>query len=297
MASTITASASGITETNDSSGILNITATSSVLINGASIGFNPYSEGANQYGCLMSSVPRDSAYAPFSSLGPYTTYYNYQSDATSILQAWHMATGDGYPDGTTQYDYSGADTSFTHRRITWGTNNRLGVMGKQQGYYFNDTNYEGITFNLLPVRNTTSTDITRTVYWGFSGCWSTGYDGSSVAQYTPNTSTYNSATGGTWTNLYTYQTSSPYANTSFSVTFPANTTTILMGKATWYYYTTYQFYDSNCWYNVPSVLDGASLICDLRMLQTLAYGKFGGSYYGNNAYLAYNLCGSLYGNR
>lgn len=298
MVSTITASALGITETNDSSGVLGLTGTS-ITINGAALSQSPFLEGTGEVGCIMSSCPKGDPQFGFTSSGPYTTFNNYSvGDNSSIsFQAWHMATGDGYPNGTTQAMYSGLDPAFVHRKMIWNTSNRLGIMGRQVGYYPNQTSYTGVTFNLLPIRNTTGSPITRTMYWGFSSYWSAGYEGASVGLYTPNASTYSGTTGGTWSQPYSSTGSStPGTSTNFSVTIPGNTTVILMGVCSWYYYTTYQFYDTNYWYNMNSFFD-STLICDMRMLETLAFGKLGGTYNAMDTHLAYTTCATLYGNR
>ena len=300
MASTISATLIGISKTADNSGILNLTSTSgTVLINGSSLS-NPFNiEGTNQIGCVMSSTPKGDPFFGFSSSGPYTSFNNYSvgDNGNISLQAFHMATGDGYPSGTTNYFYSGTDTAFTQRKLVWANGQRMGPIIREVGYPSNQTSYTGASFMLFPVRNTTGSPITRTFSYGSSMYWSSGYEGRSVALFTPNASTYSATTGGTWTSLLsTTGTNGVNSTTTFSVTVPANTTVLLMSCASWFYYSTYQFYETNYFYNLNGYMD-SSLICDQRLLFTLAFAKFTSSYSTQEAYLAYNMAATLYGNR
>ena len=308
MVGNIYASTTGLTQFADNSGNLNLGSSSGIVqVNGSAVGNSPgstvgnspYVEGTNQIGCVMSSTPKSDPYFGFSSSGPYTTFYDYNigDNSSSSLQAWHMATGDGYPDGTTQYFYSGTDTAFVHRKPNWAVANRLGVIGRQVSFPNNQTSYTGVSFLLFPVRNTTGSPITRTFYWAYSQYWSAGYEGAAVALYTPNATTYAATSGGTWSSLFsTSGSTSTASSTSFSVAIPAGKTCILMACASWYYYTSYQFYETNCFYNLSSYMD-SSIICDQRMLATLAYGKISGSYSVLDTQNAYTACANLYGNR
>jgi len=260
-------------------------------------------DGSNTVGSMVSSVTKNDPQYGFSSSGPWTTFYTYGAagnDTNSTIQAWHMLMGDGYgTSGSSQSSFSGTESSFSNRRLLFASGNRIGPSYRNIPVIPNPTSYTGVTFHVLPIRNTTSGSLTCNLYWMHSANWSAGYEGSNIGYFMPDSTNapYSTVSSGSWTSLNsTSGTTSVGATLSASFSIPANTTALVMGASSWYYYTTYQFYDTNMFYALNSTFTGG-LICDMRMLATLAYGRFDSTYSSQNTYLAYPACAALFGDR
>jgi len=256
----------------------------------------------NLVGSVVTSSSRENVYSTgqWSDNGPWTTYYNNWQDANSRTQGWNMFMGDGYPDNNTSFKYSNDSASNEHRQIEWGQEKRVGFYYRDRFEYENQTGqYSGSTWRCMPVRNTTSSSITRTI--GSSRTGSGGnYGGHSTLMYTPGSAKYSEVTSGTWTIVdNTSHTSESNYNQTFSVSIPANTTVLLMNTSGWWYHTTYWFKDSNMFYNLDNFFTAdKSLVCDLRMLDTLATIRLVGEMYNDsNPWKVYPQCALKHGDR
>jgi hypothetical protein len=177
-----------------------------------------------------------------------------------------MFLGDGYPGGTSQIMYSGDFRGLDYRTILYSGNDRLGHNQRELFYYQNNTSYGGVSWHVMPVRNTTGSSITRTLNFMYSA-YDT-YNGAALGYYTPNAATYAATTGGTWTQPFT-QTGNTITSTSASIVIPANTTVLVMLVTSHNYQTTYYFKESSMFYGL-SAFFGTGLVCDLRMLEALS---------------------------
>lgn len=94
------------------------------------------------------------------------------------------------------------------------------------------------------VKNTTETDLTKTLSLGGSCGWSSGYEGMSLFLGTPGKE------GLEWTNLYAYSMATANQSASVSVTIPAHTTIALLLYTSAYLVTTSNLYYSlfSHWY-------------------------------------------------
>lgn len=92
---------------------------------------------------------------------------------------------------------------------------------------------------VLFIKNTTNSDITRTFYFGGSSYWSSGYEGLGCFVATPNSTNDDpsSITGITWSNIYSYASSTSNVAGSANVTVPANKTVAVLLYSSSYYYT------------------------------------------------------------
>ena len=269
---------------------------------GGSAGSTALADSHKTVGSIMSSSSRQNVYSTgeWSSSGPWTTYYNTWQDANSRTQGWNMLMGDGNPNGTTQNKFIDDGQANEHRELQYATQNRLGHYYKDR---FEDDNangnYSGITLHMIPVRNTTNAAISRTIYTSRTGSGNS-YGGHSTLVYTPNASTYAAATTGNWSVINNASsTGESNYNQSMTVTIPANTTILLVNTSGWWYHTTHRFKDSNMFYGLDSFFkDDDSLVCDLKMLDTLATGRVKGeTNASSNPHKWYNLCADLHGNR
>ena len=256
-------------------------------------------DSANIYGSVFSASARGNIYSTgeWTSSGPNSTYQNATaagSNATYTHMSFNMFLGDGYPGGTTQIMYSGDFRGLDYRTILYSGNDRLGHNQRELFYYENNTSWGGVSWHVMPVRNTTGASITRTLNFMYSA-----YDtanGAALGYYTPNAATYAATTGGTWTQPFT-STSNTITNSSASIVIPANTTVLVMLVTSHNYQTTYYFKESSMFYGL-STFFGTGLVCDLRMLNALALLRTP-SATNTTSYpeQIYTGCATSYGNR
>jgi hypothetical protein len=258
-------------------------------------------DGVTLFGSVVTSSARQNGVAneSWTTSGPWTTYTNENAtggSASYTTQAWNMFLGDGYPDGTSELTYSGDFIGHPQRQMQFANNNRTG-WSKMQHYYKNSTSYSGVTWRVMPIRNTTASPITRTVYFNYSSYGS--YSGSSCGYFTPSgTGTlYSQQTGGSWTQGFSTTGNVDNTASSISVVVPANTTILVMLVTAHRYYTTYQFPDTNEFYGLSSLFT-SGLVCDMKMLYALQYCRSPSNNYANAVpHQIYNACAESFGDR
>ncbi|WP_395160451.1 hypothetical protein [Ilumatobacter sp.] len=250
-------------------------------------------------GSVITNSARQNVYSTgeWSSSGPWTTYYHSWQDANSITQGFNMFMGDGYPNGSSQPFYVNDGENAMTRVKEYAHGRRIGSNRKDYYYYDNiTTNYSGVSWRCIPIRNTTASPITRT-FNAYLSAVDSAYGGGAVVQYTPNTGIYSTTTGGTWNKI-----GSANSNTenlvSSSVVVPAETTILLFLCSVHRYETTYRFKDTNSIYNLHTSF-GTGLVCDLRMLETLATARIANESTQTIAepHKLYPACASIYGDR
>jgi len=182
----------------------------------------------------------------FSIINRYNDYWGYGA-YTSQLGQWYantshidyamqMVTGaTGY---TTDYCafYRPPQLSFLQ-----GNNGRF-IFSEMYAKYAvssNEYTYPYALVGVLFIKNTTDADITRTFYFGGSSYWSSGYEGLGCFVATPNSTNEDpsSITGITWSNIYSYASSTSNVAGSANVTVPANKTVAVLLYSSSYYYT------------------------------------------------------------
>ena len=254
-------------------------------------------------GTVVTSTSQENSYSTgdWSSSAAYTTYRHddFFSSANSTLQGWNMFLGDGYPDGTGQGMYANNHGYNQHRKKEFAANKRVGHSFKKFYYYDNQTSYAGLTWRCLPIRNGSASSINVTVY-GYASSYTT-YCSLSMGYYTPTYSSgtnYANVTGGSWTQLASYNSSDANRSLSGTVTVPAGTTVLVFLNSGHYYHTTYQFTDTNFFHNLDTTFSSSDIYCDMRMLETLAIGRCPHlTYNGNAVHQIYSHCAALYGDR
>jgi hypothetical protein len=263
-------------------------------------------ESVNTIGMIVTSSSQANTYSgsSWTSDGPggqtYQARYvgNISGDANSTFQAWNMLMGDGQPDGTSQRLFAYNRNGDILRQPYYANNKRLGHMRNVQYYDSNTTDdYTGLTLSVLPLRNTGSASVTKTVLFYHSSDYSS-YGGAALALYTPTPGVaYSAVGGGTWTQPYTYTSSTTLVAATASVVIPGNTTVLLMLATSHQYQTTHQFRDSHYYYNLDTVIDNTT-ICDLRMLETLRTNRNASN--GTNTISMpsyYTQCATQFGDR
>ena len=264
----------------------------------------PAMESRNIVGTVSSATGRGNPQNfSWGSSGPWTTFYNYNvgSNSSDTTQAMHMLLGDGMADqGTSEAFYTGDMSGFDQRTLLFSNGNRVGAI-KDVFYYSNNTSYSGHTFRILPVRNTTNNTISRTFWWYATNYWSSGYEGVAVSQFTPNNSVYSLTTSGNWSQLYTTSSgfSGSWSSSSVTVTIPSQTTVLVLLASTHAYRTTYRWMDINAFFNLNTTFprNDTSLICDMRLLGALTYGRHNINYTTDPTPAIYREAAILYGDR
>jgi len=253
----------------------------------------------NMYGSVMTASARGNIYSTggWTSSGPNSTYQNATAagtNATYTHMSWNMFLSDGYPNGTTEIMYAGDFRGLEYRTKLYSSHNRLGHNQRELFYYKNETSYGGVSWHVLPVRNTTAASITKSLSFMYSA-YDT-YSGAALGVYTPNAATYAATTAGTWTQPFT-STSDQITSTSSSITIPANTTVLVMLVTAHSYRTTYYFKESSMFFNL-STFFSSGLVCDLRMLEALSTLRSPSATNTTSyPYEMYTACAAVYGNR
>lgn len=279
---------------SDASGNLSIASNRAVPVEG------------NTIGMIVSSTSQANTYSgpSWTSDGPggqiYSARYvgNTTADGNSTGAAFNMCMGDGMPTATNDRMFVYNRNGDILRQPYYANNKRLGHH-RHNNYYDNNTtnNYTGATFSLFPVRNTTSSTISRTINFYHSSDFSS-YGGAAVALYTPtNGVAYSAVVGGVWTQPYTYTTDTTFSAGSCAIVVPANTTVLILFATSHCYETTYKFQDSHFYFGLDTFIDG-SLMCDLRMLETLRTNRNTANATNSVApNIYYNQCATQYGDR
>ena len=249
-------------------------------------------------GSVISNSARQNVYSSgeWSSSANWTTYYHSWQDINSKIQGFNMFMGDGYPSGTTQTMHVNDGENAMTRVKEYAHGNRLGNTYKDYFYYDNVTgNYSGVSWRCIPVRNTTNLPITRTFSAQLSS-YDASYGGCCIVTYTPNSSVYSTTTAGDFYEAFSGGSNTANASRTGTVTIPANTTILIFINSIHHYETTYRFKDTNMMINLDSFFTGG-VVCDLRMLETLATARIGTTSTTAEPYALYPACADSFGDR
>lgn len=255
-------------------------------------------------GAVYSHSNRENIYSTgnWGTSGPNSTYHHELSDAASRIAAWNMLLGDGKPQASQNANQSYmtyAGNWQQSRYKNYAHNRRLGYNYRYMYWNQNGTSYPGATWMCMPLRNNSSASINVVFNTTMSSRGT--YSGSGHMYYTPTFSSgtnYANATGGAWTVLNSYTSSTDDRDHAVTVPVPANTTVLYMATSTWNYRTTYQFFDTNLLRNLHTTFTSADIVCDLRMLEALYMGRQPTAAYNSNyPYELYTTCATLFGDR
>lgn len=240
-------------------------------------------EGKGIVGSVVSHTDRQNIYSTgeWSSSGPWTTYYAYQSHTdNNTIQFINMFLGDGMAtSGTSEQQYIGDFEGGLSRQLQFANGNRLGY-ARDLFHYDNVQGSAGHSMRIMPVRNTSSAAISVNFNSYISDYWSDGYEGAQLFILAPNAGLYSAVTSVTGTSLATSQTTTSNSNLTGSFSVPANTTVLVCLVSTDRYVTTYRFKDTNYFTGLNTTFTNASIICDMRMLSSLYQSRFNMAYAG-----------------
>jgi hypothetical protein len=231
-------------------------------------------------GSVHTESNRGNAYSSgaWTSSGPNSTYYMTNALSSSyVQQTWNMFLGDGQPADANGYMYTNNSHSNDVRQMQFANNDRLGFHVQDRYHQQNNTSYSGVTFRVIPIRNSSSADVTAVFYAKGSSYSASNYSGTCFGYYTPTNSAgtnYANVTGGTWTQVANYDgSSSSYDFGNQNVPVPAGKTVLVMICSSTHYHTSYQFTDTNYFYSLGTTFSNASIHCDLKMLNALSCAR------------------------
>jgi hypothetical protein len=260
-------------------------------------------EGVGNIGSIVTHTDRNNIYSTgeWTSSGPWTTYTSQSSHQdNNAIQYLNMQFGDGMgPSGTSENMFGADAENELPRRLQFANGNRMGF-ARDVFHYDNVQADAGLSFRMMPIRNTTSASISVAVAAYASVYYSSGNDGAQLLYFTPNTSVYSTCTSVTGTSVATSTTQSRQVNLTGNVTVPANTTVLVCLISSDWYTTTYRFKDTNYFYNLTTTFTNPGIICDMRMLSNIAKSRFSFAYSGAFAALAsgiWTTCATVYGDR
>jgi hypothetical protein len=247
--------------------------------NPALISALPVPENLGMIGSIVTRSDRQNSYSTgeWTSSGPWTTYSNYSIHTdNSAIQFFNMALGDGMAMSGTSENMIGGDSEHQFARtLQFSNGSRLGY-SRDFFHYDNATDYAGHSWRIMPIRNTTGSAITVTLSAYTSNYFSSGYEGTQLAVFAPNTSVYSTCTSVTATSIATSTSNAQHINLTGTYSVPANTTVLVCLTSTDQYQTTYQFKDTNYFYNLGTTFSNSGIICDMRMLYSLHTSRFTG---------------------
>lgn len=241
---------------------------------------------------------------------PYTghNFHVYDTDWRTIEGKWRAIHGAGFNryNGHGMYQGNGIQNQRTH----FATKGTVGLHHMQTFSGRGGNDYSPWSSNIMFVRNTTDSNITKTVYGYYTNYWNNGYEGAAFHVYTPNHTDYTSVTrqNGSWTTPWSTSSGGGNPNSwNASVTFPANKTVALLFSCNTNYYSNFsyhsQFRCTNYFSHLYTMFDGTGqLVCDLQMSQVFHQAhipQFRSENYNNNEsfFHFYNKCGEIFGNR
>jgi hypothetical protein len=148
--------------------------------------------------------------------------------------------------------FQGTNGTFMHKHLN-----------TVYGYSTNQYYYPHACLGVVFVKNTTDADITKTLSFGGSSGYASGYNGIALFMGTPN----EESTALEWTKLYSYTSASANQSSTASVTVPAHKTVALLLFTSSHYVTIsnshYTLFSHWYMYNVRSVFIKDGLEIDI----------------------------------
>lgn len=257
-------------------------------------------------GTVHSESNRGNAYSSgaWTSSGPNSTWYATQAlNSPYHNHTWNMFLGDGRPNAgvSTSFYINNANTNDV-RVIEFANNNRVGHYYQDRYHQANQSSYSGITLRVLPIRNSGTADVTTTVFANGSSYSASNYSGTCIGVYTPTNSSgtnYATVTGGSWQSLASYDSNdASYDFGSQTITVPAGKTVLVMLVTSTRYHTTYQFTDTNQFYNLSTTFSNSDVHCDIKMLYALQCARSTSHTHSSSSpHNVYTACAALFGDQ
>jgi len=263
-------------------------------------------------------APRDS----YSGLGSNEYYYPANNGGYSVSNLeFSFRIGLGYnqlisttTNSNTGLYYTNAAkygrnrSSNAHRKVMFAENSVLGV-DELTTYINRNASYAPVNVKLLPIRNTSGSDVTILIYYAYH-CYGGTYNGANVFYVTPGNSsgtaysTVNSVTYTSVTSDTNYRSSwgAPQAGAA-AINVPAGKTIIAGITDTTYVWGNYEGPSYSMFDRLNDTFGNTNIQCDLRMIQTMRFANYyqmgwtSAGWASGQAYRLWNMCGTLYGDR
>ena len=205
-------------------------------------------------------------------------------------------------------NYSYLNRKPHYRKIITSQGTSIGIAEAFANYNRNSS-YTNVTTMIMPIRNTSGSNINVPVYHSFHCAGGTNM-GAAVFSMTPVNSsgtTYSTVTSVTYGQIFTTLDSylsngSPQIGLA-TVTIPAGKTVLVVITESSWQITSNTAHRFSAFYRLQNTFANANIQCDLRMVETMANADFYNLGWTNNAfpsgqeYRVWNACGTLYGDR
>ena len=186
--------------------------------------------------------------------------------------------------------------------IEWASDDFIGhpIMSPSQNW---SSSYTPFISRIMFLRNTNNTSTSCNVDSYYSSYWSSGYDGTCLMLYTPNSQNFTDVTDISMSRRWEYTNNTWINNTGTTFTIPARTTVAVILYNSVGQWTSFSngnwLYHFNGFYNLRNTFTNG-IECDLRA--TEAYAKMSDNSMqdnvGNNSNIVkfFNNVGRMYGN-
>lgn len=215
------------------------------------------------------------------------SFYNYNpaSDQTTLIQMMNMIFGDGYGNGYTNsssfYNYSassfiGDDQYGYARTLEFANGTRVGYA--KEAHHLTQNPLTGYAWRILPIRNISNNIIPVSVYGAASSYWYYGYEGCCLFALLPTTPGLYSNVKSTRTVSLSQATGSSILKNNLNgvIDIPAKTTILLILCSSEYAYSSgpARYHSVNYFQYLNRTFSDPNIVCDMRMLSSLARSRF-----------------------
>lgn len=272
-----------------------LTKSNYTMIDNNAVGISPTAlvapEGKDIIGTIVTrSDVGNQGYFGWSSNGPWgQAFANYQaaSDTTTLVQMMNMAFGDGYGNGITStttsvnitsHNFINDDQHGYARTLEFANGSRVGY-ARETHHINNATSYSGYSWRILPIRNTSDRIIPISIYsYASSNNNASGYEGCCLFILAPTAPGLYSSVKST----RAIQLASTLNNTARNALngvfdIPAKTTVLAILASSDYIYSSgspYRYSSTNYFCYLNRTFSDPNIVCDMRMLSSLARSRF-----------------------
>lgn len=232
-----------------------------------------------------------------------STWYSDSQNESSMNRAFWFALGDMAPQ-------SAADSGTHVHKAGWQGNHDVGktwINYLKQNWvghaahfhkYNGSTTYTSMLISVMFIKNTTASDVTRTVNWVHTTGANTSYSAGSAILFVPNSTAKTTTTDAVPTRLALQTSTNSYGYaTQYSMTLPANKTVAMVNIAPANQWTTFtsgsHSQAANYIFNADTIF-GDGIVPDYEMT-TIAYQGRNNSFTSQSPHLIWTECGAIYG--
>jgi len=225
---------------------------------------------------------------------------------SQIKQQFWFALGDASPATDSSYGSTnlqhlqGHDDNMRAGKtvLQFGKFDQLARAAQMHQYNGSDMNYSPWFSSVLFVKNTTASDISKTVTFFGSSNNNSSYGHMAAATIVPNNVSKVATTGQTTSRFVSYQSQTYGAEQSGSATFPANKTTAIVWTHNLFYWTSFSsgahWSGNTRLRKVDQLFDGTGLVPDHKMT-AVAYQGRSNNFTADQPWRVWKECGDILG--